>query len=536
MFPGRLCVLVCFKAVLALATDMEAAETIAGRVRDASGAAIAKADIVLATPELTVIAASVSDAQGSFSMPAPAPGSYLLIARAPAFGETRQAVTVLAGKTAPIEIVLEVGPLEEEVTVAATRDSVDALRVSAQPVNVITGDEIAARVKTVVAQAVEAETGVHLQQTSPTMAGIFVRGLTGNKVNVFVDGVRYSNGAQRGGVNTFLDLIEPDGLETIEVLRGPSSAQYGSDALGGSIQFFSKPPTLGVTGGPRWRGTLNASGGSSYRYGSGSGVIGYTGPSLGVTGTLSGRRAGSIRPGGGIDSHAAVTRFLGLSSDVLMDARLPDTGFWQIGGAGRANWKLDPRTNLVASYIRTTQDDGKRYDQLLGGDGNLIADLNDLSLDLLSLRLERLGVGPFDHASFSYLAEPPARGACEPGRQWQSHGDDRPRAGTDDGQRLPGNGDHAAVAASDADFRWGSLPGRSRIGFVQRQPHHRRRLAAPSPRSRRRDVHAGRCLRSDGIRRGSRSTTARGRAAVRRRELPGRGVGQSDRRGRAAVA
>ncbi len=256
MFPGRLCVLVCFKAVLALATDIEAAETIAGRVRDASGAAIAKADIVLATPELTVIAASVSDAQGSFSMPAPAPGSYLLIARAPAFGETRQAVTVLAGKTAPIEIVLEVGPLEEEVTVAATRDSVDALRVSAQPVNVITDDEIAARVKTVVAQAVEGETGVHLQQTSPTMAGIFVRGLTGNKVNVFVDGVRYSNGAQRGGVNTFLDLIEPDGLETIEVLRGPSSAQYGSDALGGSIQFFSKPPTLGVTGGPRWRGTL----------------------------------------------------------------------------------------------------------------------------------------------------------------------------------------------------------------------------------------------------------------------------------------
>ena len=35
-----------------------------------------------------------------------------------------------------------------------------------------------------------------------------IRGLVGNKVNVFVDGVRYSNGAQRGGVNTFLDLID----------------------------------------------------------------------------------------------------------------------------------------------------------------------------------------------------------------------------------------------------------------------------------------------------------------------------------------
>ena len=398
---GRVWLIVCVHALLACVSEA-AAESIAGKVRDASGGAIAKAEIVLATPEMTVVAAGLSDERGAFSLTAPAPGRYLLIARAPAFGEARQAVTVQSGATAPIEIVLEVGGLEEEVTVAAARDSVDTLRASAQPVNVVTPAEIAARVKTAVAQAVEGESGVTLQQTSPTMAGIFVRGLTGNKVNVFVDGVRYSNGAQRGGVNTFLDLIEPDGLETIEIVRGPSSAQYGSDALGGSVQFFSKPPRLGTPDGPRWRGSLNVAGGTGLRYGSGSGVLGYTGPSLGVTATMSGRGAGSIRPGGGIDSHAAVTRFLGLSSDVLMDDRLPDTGFWQMGGAGRANWSIDSRTNLVASYMHTAQDDGKRYDQLLGGDGNLIADLDDLSLDIFSVRLERLGLGPFAHASVSY--------------------------------------------------------------------------------------------------------------------------------------
>ena len=41
--------------------------------------------------------------------------------------------------------------------------------------------------------------------------------------------------------------------------------------------------------------------------------------------------------------------------------------------------------------MRTVQDGGERYDQLLGGDGNLISELNDLSLDLFSARLERLG-------------------------------------------------------------------------------------------------------------------------------------------------
>ena len=45
---------------------------------------------MLLTPELTVVAASVADAQGSFSLDGAAPGSYLLIARAPAFGEARR--------------------------------------------------------------------------------------------------------------------------------------------------------------------------------------------------------------------------------------------------------------------------------------------------------------------------------------------------------------------------------------------------------------------------------------------------------------
>ena len=53
------------------------------------------------------------------------------------------------------------------------------------------------------------------------MAGIFVRGLTGNKVNVFVDGARYSTARSAGGVNTFLNLIDPSALEAVEVLRGP---------------------------------------------------------------------------------------------------------------------------------------------------------------------------------------------------------------------------------------------------------------------------------------------------------------------------
>jgi hemoglobin/transferrin/lactoferrin receptor protein len=389
--------------ILALftASELAAAESLSGTVRDATGGAIDNAEILLTTADLTVIGTTRSAADGRFTIAVAAPGNYLVIVRAAKFGESRRAVTVVSGSNPPLDVVMQVGQVEEDVTVAASRD-VESLRLSAQPVSVIGPEDIAGRVKTVVAQAVEGESGVHLQRTSPTMAGIFVRGLTGNKVNVFVDGVRYSNGAQRGGVNTFLDLIEPDSLETIEILRGPSSAQYGSDALGGSVQFFSKPPALGVPGGPAWRGSLSAAAGSAHRFGSTSGSIGHAGPSLGLTGTFSARGTGSLRPGKGVDSHAAVTRFLGLRSTDLMDERLPNTSFEQFGGSARANWLVRPNTSIVASYARTAQDGGDRYDQLLGGDGNLISELNDLSLDLASVRIERLGLGPFAHASFAY--------------------------------------------------------------------------------------------------------------------------------------
>ncbi len=389
--------------ILVLAQAAYAAVRVTGTVRDATGGAVAGAEIVLLTPALTTVTSTRSDKSGAFAVDAPSAGSFLLLVRAAGFDEVRKALTIVEGEPAPqISIVLEVGALAEDVTVTASREAVESLHTATHPVNVINAEEIGERVRTVIAQAVEQESGVALQRTSPTMAGVFVRGLTGNKVNVFVDGVRYSNGAQRGGVNTFLDLLEPESIETIEIVRGPSSAQYGSDALGGSIQFFSRPPSLAGPDGRRWRGWISASGGTAHSNGGGAGLLGFAGRRFGVTATLGGRRTGRIRTGQGIDSHAAVTRFFGIRSDRLMEERLPDTGFHQYGAAVRANWVPSANVQFVASYLRSVQDGGRRYDQLLGGDGNLIAELNDLSLDLFSARFERSAAGLFQHWSMTY--------------------------------------------------------------------------------------------------------------------------------------
>ena len=389
-------------ALLTSALVALAAIGVTGVVKDPSGAPVSGATVLVLTAEQAVVAAGRTDAQGRFAIDVPTAGRYLLVASLPQLGESRTVLDVGETAVAPLEIVLRVNALHEDVTVTASPNLVDVVRRAGQPVNIIDANDIATRVTTAVAQAVQGEPGVELQQTSPTMAGVFVRGLTGNKVNVFVDGVRYSNGAQRGGVNTFLDLIEPGALDTIEILRGPSSAQYGSDALGGSIQFLTRPPVLGIEGPPRFGGNAGASFGTAHRFGGGQAFASYSGSALGIVGSVSGRNVGLIRPGGGVDSHAAVTRFFGLASDTLMDERLPDTSFHQYGGSVRAQWATSSHTRTSFSYARTFEDDGDRYDQLLGGDGNLIAELNGLSLDLFSARLESLAAAGFDHASFTY--------------------------------------------------------------------------------------------------------------------------------------
>ncbi len=237
---------------LLAALPLDAAGNVAGMVRDSSGAPVADAHVVLMTAGAHTVGTARSDMhRGVSAAEVPARGRFLVVTTAEGLGESRLPCSAAASAPAPLDVRLHVGPLQEEVTVTASRSTIDDLRLAGQPVTVIDAEESAgAGQDVVVAQAVEGEAGVPLQRTSPTMAGVFVRGLTGNKVNVFIDGVRYSNGAQRGGVNTFLDLIELESLESIEIVRGPSSAQYGSDALGGSIQFLSRAAAASAAGRP----------------------------------------------------------------------------------------------------------------------------------------------------------------------------------------------------------------------------------------------------------------------------------------------
>jgi len=365
--------------------------TISGVVKDSRGAVIVSAKVYLLTWGHQNIP-TVTDNDGKFLFRDLPAGQYILTVHAQGFGEISEGVHLSADSFH--EIILPVGESRYSVT-AEIGQSEDRANIP-QPVNIIGPSDVKDRVTSFLAQAGEEEVGLNVQRTSPTLGAIVVRGLTGKNVVHYVDGVRYTNGAQRGGINTFFNLNDGSNLEAIEVLRGPNSAQYGSDSLGGTVNLITKSPAFGETA--EFHGELIPMFNSADRSFGSSALLSYGTRKFGGYVNVFGRKVGTLRTADGIDSHSAITRFLGLRSDVLYD-RNPETGFEHYGGAFRLNYTPSDDQQLVLFYQRGQQDGGKRFDQLLGGDGNLVADLRNLMLDFGYLRYVKQEFLGFDSVS-----------------------------------------------------------------------------------------------------------------------------------------
>ncbi|HYP51921.1 MAG TPA: TonB-dependent receptor, partial [Pyrinomonadaceae bacterium] len=369
---------------------------LSGTVKDASGANVAEAQVFLVNAQQAVLITTETDAEGRFNFADVPVGSYEVRIAGRGFDDRRVAAKVAPGETTDVPVALEVNALAEEITVTAeTGIAEDRARIP-QSVNVISESNIQQRATAVLAQVADEEVGVAMQRTSPTIGAVVVRGLS--EVGVYVDGVRYTTSTQRGGINTFFNLNDPTGLSAVERLRGPNTAQYGSYSLGGTVQLISRQPEFGFDA-PRFGGEYsNFFTSADLSFGSHA-LVTYGTERFGLLMSGVGRRVNTLRPGKGIDSHSAVTRFLGLPSDITGESRLPDTAFTQYGGLIHLTFAPTDKQQLGFRYARSQQDGGKRYDQLLGGDGNLIADLRNLMLDFGYLRYFRQQVGPFD--SFS---------------------------------------------------------------------------------------------------------------------------------------
>lgn len=149
----------------------------------------------------------------------------------------------------------EVQYAEADLTVTATRTPREAFDVPVT-VTVIGAEEIERNLTSDIKDLVRFEPGVTVpaQPSRFTAAlastgrdgnsGFAIRGLGGNRVLFQVDGIRVPDGFAFGpsafGRGDYVDL---DLLQSVEILRGPGSALYGSDGMAGVVSFFTKDPS-----------------------------------------------------------------------------------------------------------------------------------------------------------------------------------------------------------------------------------------------------------------------------------------------------
>jgi len=133
------------------------------------------------------------------------------------------------------------------VVVSATRVPTPALEV-ASSVTLITAADIEARQERTISDVLKDVPGLNVVQTGGPggVTSVFIRGTNSNHTKVLIDGIDVSDPSNSTGAFDFGQLLTPD-IERIEVLRGPQSGLYGSDAIGGVINIVTRAGTGPMT-------------------------------------------------------------------------------------------------------------------------------------------------------------------------------------------------------------------------------------------------------------------------------------------------
>ena len=211
---------------LLIACNSFAQQEISGVVLDAnSEAPIIGASIYLPKPGK----GTITDLEGRFTLDNLSPGSYKLIVSSLGYGT----------RDIPIEV-----PLEEDLRIELTPTAIEMEEVIiSTPFHQLQSDNVM-KVERVTLAELGREGNLNLTQGLSKIAGVetittgaaigkpVIRGLSSNRVLVYAQGVRLENqqfGDEHGlGVNS-------SGVESVEVIKGPASLLYGSDALGGVL-------------------------------------------------------------------------------------------------------------------------------------------------------------------------------------------------------------------------------------------------------------------------------------------------------------
>jgi vitamin B12 transporter len=155
------------------------------------------------------------------------------------FISSRAAVTITVAMAAALTSSIAFAQDElDETVVTATRTPVSLSSVG-PPVIVITRNDIERTLASDVSELLQQHTGLEVARNGGQgqTTSLFTRGTESNHTVVLIDGVRINPGTIGGAA---LQNISPEAIERIEIVKGPGSSLYGTEAIGGVVQIFTR--------------------------------------------------------------------------------------------------------------------------------------------------------------------------------------------------------------------------------------------------------------------------------------------------------
>ena len=229
------------------------------------------------------------------------------------------------------------------VTVTATRTVTDTRDV-APPVLVIDSLRIRSSVVNGVADLLRAEPGVDVVGTGVNQARPAIRGQRGQRILLLEDGMRLNNSRRQQDFGELPAFVDADQLARVEVVRGPSSVLYGTDAIGGVVNL--------ITRGPSVAGPDRVGGRFGYQYG-GAGALSKTSGALtGNAGNWAFDLSGSARAAGDYNAPAGSYGSVTLAGDTP----LQHSGVADRNGAGALAWRASTSLSMFAKYEQYAAD------------------------------------------------------------------------------------------------------------------------------------------------------------------------------------
>ncbi|MBK8465790.1 MAG: TonB-dependent receptor [Chloracidobacterium sp.] len=241
-----------------------------GTIRGGVTSQVNNAPLANVTVQITQLGRSVeTNENGVYEFANVMPGRYTLVTHTDGFSDQAQSVVVASGATSNIDFALSLTALREEVTVTAT-GSEESVFESFQSVNAVGATRIREQASTSIGEVLERESGVGKRAFGPGAARPVIRGFDGDRVLVVQDGIRTGSLASQSGDHG--EPIDSLNLERIEILKGPATLLYGSNAIGGVINAVSSDENQAHEG---FRGNFTGLGATNNKQGGASGGVEY---------------------------------------------------------------------------------------------------------------------------------------------------------------------------------------------------------------------------------------------------------------------